>query len=692
MTDVVRFRPRPVGRLLALPVLLVVLAQPASSAAQSCVGDCDGDVLVLINELILGVNIALGVEPVSSCPSLADNTGMVTISQLIRAVSHALTSCPATPSVTPSATPAPPTPTPSSSASATRSATATASATIASPTIALPATNTATATATSTATMMASAATSTETATATPTETPTSGQGVCGDGVVELDQGETCDDGNTDDGDNCPASCRVATCAGPPQGTVAVELQFATMPADLVMGGLTLFLRYPEDRIAIPGSDNDAAVLERISSDVFSVTPNDLNYALRTVLIDPSLSGIGAGTAMTVEFDICAGAAVPVARDFACTVEDASSFDDQGVPVPVTDQVTCSIRVQPPELPLVCGDGIVNIAGGETCDDGNLLDGDACPSTCRIESCAGPTQGQVTVRADFAGMPANLAVAGMTLELDYPEGRVTLPGASGDAAVLERVTSPVGFAVIPNDRDYALRAVLLDTLLHGITSGTALSIEFDICAGAVVPLARDFACTVIDAIALDDMGLPIDASDQITCTISVQPAELPLVCGDGIVNLAGGETCDDGNVIDGDACPSTCRIEPCEPSGAAPITAIVMFSTDPDVLVSGMTLFIEYPEGAVALPGSGNDAAVQARVLSTSFGVTPNDFDYALRVVLVDPTFAGVADGTALTIEIDPCQGPPPSPGAFSCTVLDAADVDLAPITNQVACEVTLIG
>jgi cysteine-rich repeat protein len=29
-----------------------------------------------------------------------------------------------------------------------------------------------------------------------------------------------------------------------------------------------------------------------------------------------------------------------------------------------------------------CGDGIVQ--AGEDCDDGNLIDGDACPSSCRI--------------------------------------------------------------------------------------------------------------------------------------------------------------------------------------------------------------------------------------------------------------------------------------------------------------------
>src|SRR5437016_4864562 len=46
---------------------------------------------------------------------------------------------------------------------------------------------------------------STPSATFTP-----GGPAVCGDGVIEL--GETCDDGNTMDGDNCPATCVINTC------------------------------------------------------------------------------------------------------------------------------------------------------------------------------------------------------------------------------------------------------------------------------------------------------------------------------------------------------------------------------------------------------------------------------------------------------------------------------------------------
>lgn len=116
-------------------------------AAAQCVGDCAGDGEVTINDLILGVNIALGSAPLSACEAFADGEGEVTISQLIQGVNNALNGCPppvatatasasatatetaAPPTATHSATPIPPTATGTRTQTATRTATATRSAT-----------------------------------------------------------------------------------------------------------------------------------------------------------------------------------------------------------------------------------------------------------------------------------------------------------------------------------------------------------------------------------------------------------------------------------------------------------------------------------------------------------------------------------------------------------------------------------
>ncbi len=74
---------------------IVALCWPLPSAAQSaCVGDCSDTGMVSISNLITGVNIALGSQPVSACEAFADAGGAVTISQLIQGVNNALNGCP----------------------------------------------------------------------------------------------------------------------------------------------------------------------------------------------------------------------------------------------------------------------------------------------------------------------------------------------------------------------------------------------------------------------------------------------------------------------------------------------------------------------------------------------------------------------------------------------------------------------
>jgi hypothetical protein len=78
--------------LLALAVLSAV--QPAPAAVQGCVGDCGNDGTVTIDELLKGVNIALGTLSLGQC-SCFDMSGdsAVTIDELLVAVNNALNGC-----------------------------------------------------------------------------------------------------------------------------------------------------------------------------------------------------------------------------------------------------------------------------------------------------------------------------------------------------------------------------------------------------------------------------------------------------------------------------------------------------------------------------------------------------------------------------------------------------------------------
>jgi len=66
-----------------------------TGSVATCAGDCDGDGSVTVNELIKGVNIALGTLATDQCPSMdVDGDGNITIDELLKAVNAALVGCP----------------------------------------------------------------------------------------------------------------------------------------------------------------------------------------------------------------------------------------------------------------------------------------------------------------------------------------------------------------------------------------------------------------------------------------------------------------------------------------------------------------------------------------------------------------------------------------------------------------------
>lgn len=85
----------------ATPTATAVATATASSAAPTatatpptCIGDCDASGTVTINEIILGVNIAIGAQPITACPAFdPSGSGGVEINELIAAVNNALSGC-----------------------------------------------------------------------------------------------------------------------------------------------------------------------------------------------------------------------------------------------------------------------------------------------------------------------------------------------------------------------------------------------------------------------------------------------------------------------------------------------------------------------------------------------------------------------------------------------------------------------
>ena len=60
-----------------------------------CPGDCNGNRIVTVAELVTGVNIALGLLPLEDCPAFdTDGDGQVTVAEALAAVVSALEGCP----------------------------------------------------------------------------------------------------------------------------------------------------------------------------------------------------------------------------------------------------------------------------------------------------------------------------------------------------------------------------------------------------------------------------------------------------------------------------------------------------------------------------------------------------------------------------------------------------------------------
>ncbi len=76
----------------------------ATPVPNACVGDCDGNGVVAVDELISGVNVALGELPVGVCLDFdADHDCRISVDELVRGVAGAMNGCVAGPTPTPGA-------------------------------------------------------------------------------------------------------------------------------------------------------------------------------------------------------------------------------------------------------------------------------------------------------------------------------------------------------------------------------------------------------------------------------------------------------------------------------------------------------------------------------------------------------------------------------------------------------------
>jgi cysteine-rich repeat protein len=388
----------------------------------------------------------------------------------------------------------------------------------------------------------------------------------------------------------------------------------------------------------------------------------------------------------------------------------------------------------------VCGNGLVTAP--ETCDDGNLDDEDFCPSDCQVDFCQpGTTKLTVTVTLSTPD------VAALTMFIDYPEGKLDLPGIGGDVPG-GVVTGPGTATTQPFDFDHAMRLVIFDVFNFGTTE--VAKITFDRCAGSPFPTPEEFSCRLVGD-ASDENFEPVPG---VQCVVDVPPpanlcgdgitdpgeacddgnqsneddclntCQLN-VCGDGFLDRQGPrieecddgntvatdgctdrcticgdhavtdpdgpagpippDTCDDGNLDDNDFCPADCRSEADACTPTAEETVVTLNLNTPDV--AALTLFLDYPEGQVTLPGVG--AGIPSGIVTGPGSATtqPFDLDHALRLVAFDVFNFGTTQ--VATIRFNRCAGQPiPAPEQFACTLIGDATDETFAVVPGVTCTV----
>jgi phosphatidylethanolamine-binding protein (PEBP) family uncharacterized protein len=121
---------------VASPVPMSTATQPPTPASApvrltGCAGDCSSDGAVSVDEIVRGLNIILGLAPLTSCSVLdADSDGNITINELVAAVNNALRGCSAPGDSTPTEMPThAPSNTPTGTTAPTRTRTVPSSAT-----------------------------------------------------------------------------------------------------------------------------------------------------------------------------------------------------------------------------------------------------------------------------------------------------------------------------------------------------------------------------------------------------------------------------------------------------------------------------------------------------------------------------------------------------------------------------------
>ncbi len=351
----------------------------------------------------------------------------------------------------------------------------------------------------------------------------------CGDGFLDSDEGEACDDGNKVSGDGCSDNCQTE------DGFVCLMAGIPCVPAGCGDGILALDAGEECD----DGLGNVDYVAGGSGSQYCSTQCRPAHWCgdgkLDAVDIENGEECDAGSDDKSDEYNGCSADCKRVnycgdgkiSHGEACDDGNGASGDGCSDACQIEPGYTCVTNLGKSVCaPIDCGNGVLDADKGEACDDGNRNVGDGCSAICQIEKgyrCEAVNGKSQCVKTCGNGV------------LDPDAGEQCDDGntVSGDGCS-DNCSLEQGY-VCPNPNQPCFARACGDGLRAG-----------------------NEECDDGNDESGDGCSRQCKREKGYVCEIPGNPCA-KTVCGDGKVQ--GDETCDDGNKVSGDGCSDACQIE-----------------------------------------------------------------------------------------------------------------------------------
>lgn len=270
----------------------------------------------------------------------------------------------------------------------------------------------------------------------------------------------------------------------------------------------------------------------------------------------------------------------------------AMSSENQGNIISGVQTIKSNVNVV--QIVIACGDG--NIEGSEECDDGNVIPGDGCSSSCKLENVPrieilSPQDGETIETSDVlvefkttdweilgkgkSHIHFNIDdIPGLRFsdDLMFYNGQdkiVNLNLNSGETPYATRISNnKIKFNDVPNGVHKLIVRLVTASHQNLLNEEAKTTISFDVqnpsgfqCGDNIANLDED--CDGIDLDGMTCVDFDYSNNGDLSCNPDCQSFNISKCandCGDGKVERS--EECDDKNLINGDGCSSICSREP----------------------------------------------------------------------------------------------------------------------------------